>query len=329
MTGVPVVVVGVTPHQGHFHPWELGFKQSGLRHITRTLRGSAINAFTTLHVFPPCCCPLALSRPGKAGSPEASPSEPLLSERAIQRRVRRPNFAMTRLSRARTTTGPPPHPAALGRRRACPGPGRLPGLEGDRGWFPRSLDDRSTREVPSSCPGSIATTTPQSFIVASSPTALRGFGVDCNGGHALHPSPYPPDWSRFVAYGALPLVPRVHLLVSLAGPAQSGSASTSRRCQGRFPPSPTSPGSGCPQLQPDCCDSPVAGSFHPRPVIKRLVAHGAVHDEHGVLANRLRGHRASAGPRWSIIRSAADFEMLKAWVSIFTFPAFAGCCPRS
>src|SRR6478672_9444476 len=56
----------------HFHPWELGFKQSGLRHITRVLHGSAINAFTTLHAFPPCCCPLAVSRPGQAGDPEAS-----------------------------------------------------------------------------------------------------------------------------------------------------------------------------------------------------------------------------------------------------------------
>ena len=37
----------------HFHPWELGFKQSGLRHITRALRSSTINAFTMLHAFPP------------------------------------------------------------------------------------------------------------------------------------------------------------------------------------------------------------------------------------------------------------------------------------
>src|SRR5664279_3390460 len=56
----------------HFHHWELGFKQSGLRHITRALRGSTLNAFTALHAFPPCCCPLALSRPGEVGDPEAS-----------------------------------------------------------------------------------------------------------------------------------------------------------------------------------------------------------------------------------------------------------------
>lgn len=60
-----------------------------------------------------------------------------------------------------------------------------------------------------------------------------------------------------------PLVPLVHLLVSLAGPVPSGSTRTSRRCQDCFPPSPASPGSGCPQLQPGCCDSPAARAFHP------------------------------------------------------------------
>ena len=59
------------------------------------------------------------------------------------------------------------------------------------------------------------------------------------------------------------LVPLVHLLVSLAGPAPSGSADAPRRCQDCFPPSPASPGSGCPQLQPGCCDSPAARAFHP------------------------------------------------------------------
>jgi hypothetical protein len=59
------------------------------------------------------------------------------------------------------------------------------------------------------------------------------------------------------------LVPLVHLLVSLAGPAPSGSADAPRRCQDCSPPSPASPGSGCPQLQPGCCDSPAARAFHP------------------------------------------------------------------
>ncbi len=48
--------------------------------------------------------------------------------------------------------------------------------------------------------------------------------------------------------GVIALVPLVHLPVSLAGPAPSGSTSTSRRCRGCFPPSPAFPGSGCPSF---------------------------------------------------------------------------------
>ena len=49
-----------------------------------------------------------------------------------------PPSPCARLSRARTTTGPPPRPTAIGRQRTCPPPDRLPGGEGDRGRFPRS-----------------------------------------------------------------------------------------------------------------------------------------------------------------------------------------------
>src|SRR5664280_2085624 len=48
--------------------------------------------------------------------------------------------------------------------------------------------------------------------------------------------------------GVTALVSLVHLPVSLAGPAPSGSTGASRRCRGCCPPSPSSPGSGCPQL---------------------------------------------------------------------------------
>src|SRR5438105_2960077 len=41
--------------------------------------------------------------------------------------------------------------------------------------------------------------------------------------------------------GVLPLVPHVHLSVLLAEPAPSGSAGTSRRCQGCCPPNPPVP----------------------------------------------------------------------------------------
>ena len=46
------------------------------------------------------------------------------------------------------------------------------------------------------------------------------------------PSPYPPGLSWWAVKGRQALVSLVHLPVSLAGPAPSGSASTSRHCQG-------------------------------------------------------------------------------------------------
>src|SRR5215203_4626961 len=137
----------------HFHPWELGFKQSGLRHITRVLHGSAINAFTTLHAFPPCCCPLAVSRPGQAGDPEASSfrtstlceGDPTPSWTAQLRHVRSfPPLGLLRVLRPIpgpwVGNGPAHHRAGLSGGRAT------------GGWFPRSPLDHSVREVPSYIP---------------------------------------------------------------------------------------------------------------------------------------------------------------------------------
>ena len=71
------------------------------------------------------------------------------------------------LSSARTTTGPPPHPSALGRQRTCPPPGWRPGGRATGGWFPRSPRDHSFREAPS-------------YIPVASPRLRR------------RPSPWPP-----------------------------------------------------------------------------------------------------------------------------------------
>ncbi len=78
----------------------------------------------------------------------------------------------------------------------------------------------------------------------SSPPDRRRAGARC----------YPAQIRQVRAGGLLlrgvqPLVPHVRLSVSLAGPGPSGSAGPSRRCQGCCPPSPSSQGSGCPQLQ--------------------------------------------------------------------------------
>jgi hypothetical protein len=74
------------------------------------------------------------------------------------------------------------------------------------------------------------------------------------------------------------LVPLVCRLILLARPGPSGSTEPSRRCQRCFPPSPASPGSGCAQLLPGCCDNPArrtSTSFGTRRLTahKRLVAH--------------------------------------------------------
>jgi hypothetical protein len=57
-------------------------------------------------------------------------------------------------------------------------------------------------------------------------------------------------------------VPRVLLFVSLAGPAPSGSAGTSRLCQGCSHPLPAPPRNGLPSATSACCDRPTAAVFH-------------------------------------------------------------------
>jgi len=139
------------------------------------------------------------------------------------------------------------------RHRACPPPRWLPGGSCDRGWFPRSPRNRSVREVPSSTPAasprlrrSLSAWPPHRNRNPASELTRRPRGRTR---HALHTGPYPPGLSQLTAYGASTTGSlSLHLLTSLDGPAPSGSPGTSRRCQGRLPPSPAIPGSGCPQL---------------------------------------------------------------------------------
>jgi hypothetical protein len=106
-------------------------------------------------------------------------------------------------------------------------------------------------------------------LLTDTPSRLRS-RPSTPDGRALHPGPYPPDLSRCLAYGALPLVPVVYRLISLAGPNPSGSTRPSRLCQRCFPPSPTSPGSDCPQLQPSCCNNQAAESSHLHPATSEV-----------------------------------------------------------
>src|SRR6266536_5174281 len=135
-----------------------------------------------------------------------------------------------RRSRARTTTGTPPRPATNSRRRACPPP---EGGEGDNGSLPTFTTTRSTRSV-----SSYTRQPRQGYAAALPPGLLTGHylpaaeslaaivtGMHCCPAHIRQVR------GRHVAYGASTLVPRVHLLVLLAGPGPSGSAGPSRRCQ--------------------------------------------------------------------------------------------------
>ena len=153
-------------------------------------------------------------------------------------------------------------------------PARRPMGEGPPGRFPRSLHDRLSREAPSYAPA--ASPRLRRSIHRGLPTGdinrPKEFAAD-TGGCARQPSPDPPGWSWWSRLrGVQTLVSHVHLLVLLAGPEPSGSTGPSRRCRGCCPPSPASPGSGCPQLVPACCDKRAAVSFHHRTVKQRPVA---------------------------------------------------------
>lgn len=88
------------------------------------------------------------------------------------------------------------------------------------------------------------------------------------------PGPYPSDLSRvellrgirqwFLAYTFSSL---------LAEPGPSDSADPSRTLSGLLPASPAFPGSACPQLHRAAATVRRQGSFHPRSISSRLVAH--------------------------------------------------------
>jgi hypothetical protein len=152
-----------------------------------------------------------------------------------------------RLSRARTTTGTPPRPAASSGRRACP---PHQGGEGDDGSLPTFTTTRSTRSVPSYTPAA-------SPGVRRSPSPWpphrplqTGYGVARRhrGGRALLTGPHPPGSG-----------PARRLRSVNAGSSRTPSRLACRtrpvwQCRpvpalsGLLPPLRASPRSGCPQL---------------------------------------------------------------------------------
>ena len=155
------------------------------------------------------------------------------------------------LSRPRTTTGPPPHPDGIGRRRTFPSTSWPLAEEGTAGMVPTFTLGPFDGVGAQLCPCNIATATPQAFTVASRPARRTGQRVPRTTMVRVRAAAQPRS-VRFELVGFLrsvqPLVPHVRLSVLLAGPRPSDGAGPPRRCQGCLPPSPSSQGSGCPQL---------------------------------------------------------------------------------
>jgi hypothetical protein len=143
-----------------------------------------------------------------------------------------------------------PH-GALGRRRPCPPFRAGRAGRGRHRTVPTFIFSRSTGEAPSSTPAVSPRVTPQTFTVASWPVITWRPGSSpppAGSGCAPATSPYPPDLSWWAVKGRQSLVSRVHLPVSLTGPAPSDSADPSRLCQGCFHPTQRLPSQAAPSF---------------------------------------------------------------------------------
>jgi hypothetical protein len=104
--------------------------------------------------------------------------------------------------------------------------------------------------------------------------ALREFPTPQSGnGYASLPAQIRQVSSRLCFERRKTPVPYVYLSATLAGPAPSGSTDTSRLCQGRLPPSPAPPGSGCPQLRSPAATGTTVEVSHLHSINKHLTAH--------------------------------------------------------
>jgi hypothetical protein len=145
-----------------------------------------------------------------------------------------------------------------------------------------------------------STSTPQTFPVTTRPVSLH-----C----ARAPRRRTRSTSGFAA--AQPTSARFELVVSLEGLHNAGFSRTPFRLasqaqavwqyrpvpslSGLLPPSPASPGSGCPQLQPARCDSPAVKVSHPHSNPRRLVAHLI---DKPALTDRVAGRTCSVDELW-------------------------------
>lgn len=179
-----------------------------------------------------------------------------------------PPSPCARLSRARTTTRTPPRPDPFSRRQTCsvstrPAAGWTGRCRGASHVHHFSVDERAAQLYPDS----LATATPQTFTVASPPASKPGFGVAAAftraRQRALHPSPYPPDWSWWKRYGASD-TGSSRTASRLACPAHIVWQCRHVRSLSRLlPSSRVSPRPDCLQLSRPAATGPGAGSFTP------------------------------------------------------------------
>lgn len=166
-----------------------------------------------------------------------------------------------------TTTGPPPHPNSSSRQRTFPSGQQAAGRRGAVEVVPTFTLQPFVGLGARLCPCSIATPTPQTSVWPPCRRHLPAREFPAHAGARCDPA----HIRQVRAGGSLERrcyagSPSLHLPVSLAGPAPSDGAGTSRLRRGCLPPFPAFPGSGCPQLHQPCCDRPEAVSFHHRTV---------------------------------------------------------------
>jgi hypothetical protein len=165
-------------------------------------------------------------------------------------------------------------PGAVSRRRACPSSALAARGEGDTGWFPRSSSvDRRVRRpaLPLRYRHGYAADIHRG-LPAGNHMATKEFSTTRRQWMRTATSPYPPDLSWWAVKGRQSLVSHVHLPVSLTGPASSGSADTSRRCQGCSHPPRHLPDQAAPSFTRPL-RRPGGEGLSPPLDFRRLVAH--------------------------------------------------------
>jgi hypothetical protein len=149
------------------------------------------------------------------------------------------------------------------------GPAHPPAARGRHRMVPTFTVDRSAGSATSFSPDSLATSTPQTFPVASQPTPLADRPSRSPTPRArVHCllDPHPPGWSPELDLRGFHhwFTTRFALSASLAEPRPSGSTDPSRRCRGCSRPHPRLQDQAAPSFKrPAATDRPVGSLIPP------------------------------------------------------------------